>query len=79
LLAVEVDREHAVIWTKPDDLEYSPDKPLEGLSNSNGCFFAAFANGKVFPIKRLTDGTIAKLFSADGGEAVDVEAAKGDI
>ena len=27
IMAVEADEAHAVIWTKPDDLEFDPQKP----------------------------------------------------
>ncbi len=32
ILAVEADEAHAVTWTKPDDLEFNPEKPGAGLT-----------------------------------------------
>ena len=31
ILVVEADEDRAVIWTKPDDLEYDPANPAKGL------------------------------------------------
>ena len=31
IMLVEVSDESAVVWTKPDDWEFKPDKPLDGL------------------------------------------------
>ena len=30
IMTVEVDDEHAVIWTKPEDLQFDPNDPIEG-------------------------------------------------
>jgi hypothetical protein len=48
ILAVEADEAHAVIWTKPDDLEFNPQKPTAGLTGQpTRGFFAAFCDGSV--------------------------------
>ena len=41
ILAVEVDDQHAVIWSKPDDLPYDPKAPLKGLGGPGKEGFAA--------------------------------------
>ncbi len=50
LAVVEVSPEQAVPWTKPDDLDFDPDKPLDGLGTDRrpgGVFIAAFLDGHV--------------------------------
>ena len=49
ILAVEADEAHAVIWSKPDDLDFDPQKPTTGLNRAAHArgFFAAFCDGSV--------------------------------
>jgi hypothetical protein len=48
VLAVEVDADHAVVWTKPDDLPLDPKNPFAGLRRAHrGGFAVAFADGRV--------------------------------
>ncbi len=56
IMIVDVGNEHAVTWTKPDDLEVDPAQPHKGLSAKHGAgFTAAFADGSV----HFLDETIA--------------------
>jgi hypothetical protein len=70
LMLVEVDEEHAVEWTKPDDLEYDSEKPLTGLADDQGAFLALFADGSVKSLSRKAEKAIAALFTFAGGEVV---------
>jgi type II secretory pathway pseudopilin PulG len=55
LLALEVNDESTVTWTKPGDFEHNADAPLRGLGNAHpGGFLTAFADGSV----RFIAGTI---------------------
>lgn len=46
LMAAEVDAAHAVVWTKPDDLDFNPAKPANGLKKQPaGGFLAVFCDG----------------------------------
>jgi prepilin-type processing-associated H-X9-DG protein len=48
ILVLEVNDDAAVVWTRPDDLEYDADDPLAGLGTAHpGGFNAAFADGSV--------------------------------
>jgi len=50
-----VEAADAVPWTKPDELEYSPTKPLPRLGgawSNRGDFLACMANGEVYMIKK---------------------------
>ncbi|HQU45062.1 MAG TPA: DUF1559 domain-containing protein [Pirellulales bacterium] len=74
LMAVEANADRAVIWTKPDDLEVDPDRPLQGLGQfQRGFFMALFADGSVRPIQTTIDlKTLANLFNRHDGQAVNV-------
>jgi hypothetical protein len=66
ILALEVDEDGAVIWTKPDDLPYDPQTPNKSLSKKNG-FYAIFCNGSVEPVQTSTAADeLRALFSASG-------------
>jgi len=48
IMTVEVDDDHAVIWTKPEDLQFEPKDPTRGLSRIlNGGFNAGLFDGSV--------------------------------
>jgi hypothetical protein len=70
IMAVEVDDDHAVIWTKPDDLSYDPKEPAKGLGGVyKNCFIALFCDGFVRLIKLpCPDDKLRAAFSAAGGD-----------
>lgn len=72
ILAVEVDDEHAVIWTKPDDLPFDPKNPGKGLGGLfEGGFSAAFCDGSVrFLSKEMDPKVLRALLTRAGGEVV---------
>jgi hypothetical protein len=52
LMAFEADEAHAVTWTKPDDLEFNPEKPLAGLAGQPQRMFNAVlcdGSARMFP------------------------------
>lgn len=56
IMVVEVSDEKAAIWTKPDDWEYQPDKPFDGLMGQHpGFFLALFADTVVREIPPSVD------------------------
>jgi len=68
-----VETAEGVPWTKPDELEYDPEKPLPkfGTYHSGG-FNALFADGSVrliFPT--VKEKTLRALITRAGGEVVD--------
>ena len=70
IAVVEVDPERAVEWTKPEDWESDPDRPLAGLgrAHANG-FGAAFCDGHVQFLSRNMDAAVFKmLLTIAGGE-----------
>ncbi len=72
LMAVEVDDDHAVTWTKPDDLDFDPQKPLAGLKGlwPNG-FIAAFCDGSVrFIPATVAPETMRRLVYRNDGNPV---------
>lgn len=71
ILLVEVDDDHAVIWTKPDDYEYDPKQPKAKLGGHfEGGFYALLADGSVhfFSLTEIPDATLRAMFTYAGGE-----------
>jgi hypothetical protein len=74
IMAVEADEAHAVIWTKPDDLEFNPKKPATGLTGqpAHG-FLAACCDGSVHFISDTIDREVLRdLVNRHDGNAVSV-------
>jgi hypothetical protein len=72
ILALEVNDDRAVIWTKPDDYEFDPDNPTAGLGLlQSGVFLVAMADGSVRTISMAIDPQVLKnLFTRADGEVV---------
>jgi hypothetical protein len=68
LLLVDADDDHAVIWTKPDDLKYDPDNPFTGLKGHHkNHILAVFADGAVRLLRdTIPKQTLQALFTRDG-------------
>jgi len=69
IMVVEVDPDSSVIWTKPRDLAYRPQRPLQGLGKAHpGGFNVAFADGSVHFISNSIDPRVflQMLNMADG-------------
>jgi hypothetical protein len=47
VMVVEVDDNHAIVWTKPEDLAFDPKDPTKGLGRFAGGFNAATCDGFV--------------------------------
>lgn len=73
IMVVEADDDHAVIWTKPDDLEFDEKKPHAGLGKlRKGGFLAAMCDGAVhFIPSTITVETLVKLVFRGDGQAID--------
>jgi hypothetical protein len=67
---VETDDEHAVIWTKPDDWKFDPDKPSAGLGGHFPLtFYAGAFDASVHVLPDSIDaGTLRALFTIRGTE-----------
>jgi hypothetical protein len=74
ILAVEADADHAVVWTKPDDLRIDPKHPVSGLRRWDArVFVALFMDGSVRTLPAAMDAkSLAALFTPDGGEVVNL-------
>jgi hypothetical protein len=74
ILTVDVDDDHAVIWTKPEDLKIDPQKPQAGMRNQPSIgFLIGFADGSVHFLRPKIDAkTLNALFTRDGGEVVNL-------
>ena len=74
IFVVDADDDHAVPWTKPDDLQYDPQKPLAGLIGHHGDHFQVLmADGSVRSFARdVSPATIRALMTRNGGEIVNL-------
>jgi Protein of unknown function (DUF1559) len=72
IMLVEADDQHAVVWTKPGELEVDLAKPLTGLKiHPPGGFLVVMADGHVrFLRAGIAPTTLAALFTRAGNEAV---------
>jgi hypothetical protein len=69
ILVVETDAEHAVPWTKPEDITIDPRDPAAGLRNHDGFFIVARADGAVAVLPADTSpATLWSYFTRAGGE-----------
>jgi len=70
IMLVEANDDQAVVWTKPDDWQYNPEKPLVGLGSAHPRLFnALFCDGSVHGIAADIDAQIWKaLLTISGGE-----------
>lgn len=71
ILFVEADPECAVIWTKPDDIQFDPQQPFKCLGGHGATFQAVFADGSVRAIPTTIDAeTMRRLVSRHDGKPV---------
>jgi len=72
IMLVETDKEHAVIWTKPEELPFDPAQPIRGFGRQHGDVFnAACCDGSVRAISLEIDpDVVRRLMQYADGEAV---------
>jgi len=70
ILAMEADDQHAVVWTKPDDLPYDPKEPLRGLGGHiRQGFIALYCDGHTQFVPVTVDPEVLRAaFSAAAGD-----------
>ena len=75
VIFLDADDEHAVVWTKPDDLKVNPKKPEAGLSMRHGeGYLFAFADGSVrFVSTKVNKKTLWAIFTRNGGEVLGTD------
>jgi hypothetical protein len=73
ILFVEVGEDKAVTWTKPDDMNFDPQKPLAGLGTiDDDGIPAAFADGSVHQLRKDIDAeTFRRLILRNDGLPID--------
>jgi hypothetical protein len=74
IFIVDANDEHAVTWTKPDDLKYDSKKPLEGLLGKHPGFFTILmADGSVHHLRDgANENTMRAMFTRNGGETFEL-------
>ena len=72
ILLVEATPDHAVIWTRPDDLKIDAKEPTAGLLDERGTGFnAVFADGSVRYLSvKIDPKTLYALFTRNGAEVI---------
>lgn len=73
IMVVEAAEDQAVVWTKPDDLNFDAKNPRRGLfGRRRGGFLAVMGDGSVrfFP-DSLSDETIRRLFIRNDGKTIN--------
>ena len=76
VLVIEVDEDHAVPWTKPEDLEYDPEVPTRGLGGHiEGTARTVLCDGSPRVLHYLLTDPLRKtdlraIFTRNGGEYV---------
>lgn len=70
---LEVDDDHAVVWTKPDDFELDPNDARNDLAQASGnAFLMGFGDGSVRLVSADTSPeTLAALVTRAGGDPID--------
>jgi hypothetical protein len=72
IMLVEADPDHAVIWTKPEDLEIELEDPTRGIATGEQIFNASFGDGSVQGLSASVPAkTLRALFTRNGGEPID--------
>ena len=72
ILALEVGEDKSVIWTKPDDLDFDPQKPLAGLGNVDKGFDAVFCDCHVMrTLPTIKPDLFRRMIIRNDGETVD--------
>jgi hypothetical protein len=74
IMTLEVDDDHAVTWTKPDDLQVDLKDPMKGLGKDHGRFTAGYADGSVHILTQKTAPEwMRALLTKSGGEAIPAD------
>lgn len=74
IMAVEANADQAVVWTKPDDLEFDPKKPLAGLGQlRDGGFNIVLFDGSSRFVSNNTDLDVLRgMATMAGGEVIQL-------
>jgi len=73
IMTIEVDPQHAVIWTKPEDLDIDLDDPARGTFNGDLPAVVGFADGSTHIIRRdIPLKTLRAMLTRNGGEYYDL-------
>jgi hypothetical protein len=73
ILILEVGEDKAVTWTKPDDMDFDPGKPMAGLGTIDGATISVvLADGSVHALKKDIDAeTFRRLILRNDGQVID--------
>jgi hypothetical protein len=74
---LEVDADHAIVWTKPEDLEIDWKEPLKGLklwkAGKGSVFLTVFCDGEVKAIDdKINHVDMRRLLQKNDGEVIEI-------
>ena len=74
IMFVEVAPEKSVFWTKPDEMDYNPDKPFDGIGQPMAGFFKiCCVDASVHRIPLTTDPSVLRaMFTYSGQDPVTI-------
>ena len=80
ILVVDADNEHAVIWTKPDDLKYDAKNPFAGLvGHHRKGFLVALGDGSArFVSTKVSKETVRAAFTPAGNDTLGSDWLRGN-
>jgi len=72
IFLVDANDDHAVVWTKPEDLDYDAKAPMTGLGGRyHGGFLVSMADGSVRLVNTgISKTTLQAAFTRNGGEVL---------
>jgi Protein of unknown function (DUF1559) len=72
IFLVDANDDHAVVWTKPEDLDYDAKTPMKGLGGRyHAGFLAAMADGSLRLVNTgVSNTTLQAAFTRNGGEVL---------
>jgi hypothetical protein len=74
ILVVEVDADHAVVWTKPEELVVDLENPKRGITDGEAEFQAVFVDGVARRFKgSIRPEILRAMFTRNGGEIYDID------
>ena len=74
ILVVEADADHAVVWTKPEDLVVDLENPKRGITDGKADFRAVFVDGSARRFKgSIRPEILRAMFARNGGEIYDID------
>ncbi|HEY1784939.1 MAG TPA: DUF1559 domain-containing protein [Pirellulales bacterium] len=74
ILVVEADADHAVIWTKPEDLVVDPENPKRGITDGETNFVVVLVSASTYDFKgSIRPEVLRAMFTRNGEELYNID------